>query len=103
MLEKLLFVLFVTGLFATVSEGQDFETGTVLKSEMRPDSQSADLTGNQVVYFIQSGKVVYQIANHTTKTEMSAGQKIQYRVGKNHFYVLNENNKEIKYEIVGKK
>jgi hypothetical protein len=34
---------------------------------------------------------------------MSVGQKIKYRVGKSHFYVLHENNKETKYEIVGKK
>jgi hypothetical protein len=54
------------------------------------------------VYFIQTGSAVYQIANHSTKTEMSAGQKIQYRVGKNHFYVFNEKGKETKYEIVGK-
>jgi hypothetical protein len=103
MLKKLLFVLLVTGLLVTVSEAQDYETGTVLKSEMRPYSQNADIAGNQVVYFIQSGNVVYQIANHSTKTEMSVGQKIQYRVGKNHFYVLIEKNKETKYEIVGKK
>jgi hypothetical protein len=103
MLKKLLFVLLVTGLFVTVPEAQDYETGTVLKSEMRPDSQSADVAGNQVVYFIQSGNVVYQIANHSAKTEMSVGQKIKYRVGKSHFYVLHENNKETKYEIVGKK
>jgi hypothetical protein len=103
MLKNLLFVLLVTCLFVTVSEAQDYETGTVLKSEVRPDSQSADTTGNQVVYFIQSGSVVYQIANHSAKTEMSDGQKIKYRVGKSHFYILHENNKETKYEIVGKK
>jgi len=103
MLKTLLFVLLVTGLFVTASEAQDYETGTVLKSEMRPDSQGADIAGNQVVYFIQSGNAVYQIANHSAKTEMSVGQKIQYRVGRNHFYVLNGKNKETKYEIVGKK
>ena len=103
MLKTLLFVLLVTGLFVTVSEAQDYETGTVLKSEMRPYSQSPGVAGNQVVYFIQSGSIVYQIANHSTRTEMSVGQKIRYRVGKNHFYVLNEENKETKYEIVGKK
>jgi hypothetical protein len=103
MSKTLLFVLLITGLLATVSEAQDFETGTVLKSEMRPYSQSDGAAGNQVVYFIQSGNVVYQIANHSTQTEMSVGQKIQFRVGKNHFYVLHEKNKETKYEIVGKK
>jgi uncharacterized protein (DUF1697 family) len=103
MLKTLLFVLIVTGLMITVSVAQDYETGTVLKSEMRPYSQSSGIAGNQVVYFIQSGNVVYQIANHSTKTEMSVGQKIRYRVGKNHFYVLDEKNRETKYEIVGKK
>jgi hypothetical protein len=103
MLKTLLFVVVVTGLMVTVSEAQDYETGTVLKSEMRPYSQSAGIAGNQVVYFIQSGNAVYQIANHSTKTEMSVGQKIRYRVGKNHFYVLDEKNRETKYEIVGKK
>ena len=103
MLKILLFVLLVIGLLVTMSEAQDYETGTVLKSEMRPYSQSAGVAGNQVVYFIQSGNIVYQIANHSTQTEMSAGQKIRYRVGKNHFYLLNEKNKETKYEIVGKK
>jgi hypothetical protein len=103
MLKTLLFVLVVAGLMVTVSEAQDYETGTVLKSEMRPYSQSAGIAGNQVVYFIQSGNAVYQIANHSTKTEMSVGQKIRYRVGKNHFYLLNEKNQETKYEIVGKK
>jgi hypothetical protein len=103
MLKTLLFVLIVSGLVVTVSEAQDYETGTVLKSEMRPYSQSAGIAGNQVVYFIQSGNIVYQIANHSTKTEMSVGQKIRYRVGKNHFYVLDEKNRETKYEIVGKK
>ena len=103
MLKTLLFVLLVIGLLVTVSEAQDYETGTVLKSEMRPYSQSPDIAGNQVVYFIQAGSAVYQIANHSTKTEMSVGQKIQFRVGKNHFYVLSENNKETKYEIVSKK
>ena len=53
MLKTLLFVLLVTGLLVTVSEAQDYETGTVLKSEMRPYSQSAGIAGNQVVYFIQ--------------------------------------------------
>jgi hypothetical protein len=102
MLKTFLFVLLVTCLVVTASEAQDYETGTVLKSEMRPYSPSADVTGNQVVYFIQAGSAVYQIANHSTKTEMNAGQRIQYRVGKNHFYVFNEKGKEIKYEIVGK-
>jgi hypothetical protein len=102
MLKTFLFVLLFTGLVVTVSEAQDYETGTVLKSEMRPYSQSADIAGDQVVYFIQAGNAVYQIANHSTKTEMSAGQKIKYRVGKNHFYVFNEKGKETKYEIVGK-
>jgi hypothetical protein len=101
--KSLLFILLVTGLSVTVAEAQDYETGTVLKSEMRPYSQSAGIAGNQVVYFIQSGNAVYQIANHSTKTEMTVGQKIRYRVGKNHFYLLSENNKETKYEIVGKK
>jgi len=101
--KSLLFILLVTGLLVTVSEAQDYETGTVLKSEMRPYSQSDGTAGNQVVYFIQSGSAVYQIANHSTKTEMTVGQKIRYRVGKNHFYLLSENNKETKYEIVGKK
>lgn len=103
MLKTLLFVLLVTGLLVTVSEAQDYETGTVLKSEMRPYSQSPDIAGNQVVYFIQAGNAVYQIANHSTKTEMSVGRKIRFRVGKNNFYVLSEKNKETKYEIVSKK
>ncbi len=103
MLKTLLFVLLVTGPLVTVSEAQEYETGTVLKSEMRPYSQSTGIAGNQVVYFIQSENAVYQIANHSTKTEMSVGQKIRYRVGKNHFYLFSENNKETKYEIVGKK
>jgi hypothetical protein len=103
MIKTLLFVLLLTGLSVTVSEAQDYETGTVLKSEMRPYSQSAGIAGNQVVYFIQSGNAVYQIANHSTKTAMSVGQKIRYRVSKNHFYLLNEENKETKYEIVSKK
>ena len=102
MLKTFLFVLLVTGLVVTASEAQDYETGTVVKSETRPYSQSADVTGNQVVDFIQTGSAVYQIANHSTKTEMSVGQKIQYRVGKNHFYVFNERGKETKYEIIGK-
>jgi hypothetical protein len=103
MLKTLLFVLVVTGVMVIVSEAQDYETGTVLKSEVRPYSQSSGTAGNQVVYFIQSGNTVYQIANHSTKTEMSVGQKIRYRVGKNHFYLLNEKNQETKFEIVGKK
>jgi hypothetical protein len=104
MVKTLLFVLVVIGVMVTVSKAQDYETGTVLKSEMRPYSQSAGIALSQVVYFIQSGNAVYQIANHSTKTEMSVGgQKIRYRVGKNHFYLLIENNKETKYEIVGKK
>ena len=103
MVKTLLFVLVVIGVMVTVSEAQDYETGTVLKSEMRPYSESAGIAGSQVVYFIQSGNAVYQIANHSTKTEMSVGQKIRYRVGKNLFYLLSENNKETKYEIVGKK
>jgi hypothetical protein len=102
MLKTFLFVLLVTGLLITVSEAQDYETGSVFKWEMKPYSQSANITRNQVVYFIQAGSAVYQITNHSTKTEMSIGQKIQYRVGKNHFYVLNEKGKETKYEIVGK-
>ena len=103
MVKTLLFVLVVIGVMVTVSEAQDYETGTVLKSEMRPYSESAGIAGSQVVYFIQSGNAVYQIANHSTKTEMSVGQRIRYRVGKNYFYLLSENNKETKYEIVGKK
>ena len=103
MLKTLLFILLVTGLLVTVSKAQDYETGTVLKTEMRPYSQSDGTAGNQVVYFIQSGSSVYQIANHSTKMEMTVGQKIRYRVGKNHFYLLSDNNKETKYEIVGKK
>ena len=103
MMKRLLFVLLLTGLLVTVSEAQDYETGTVLKSETRPYSQSDGGSGNQIVYFIQSGKIVYQIANHGTKAEMSAGQKVRYRVGKHHFYLLNGENKETKYEIVDKK
>ena len=51
--KTLLLVLLVTGLLVTVSEAQDYDTGTVLKLEMRPYSQSAGIAGNQVVYFIQ--------------------------------------------------
>ena len=103
MIKRLVFVLLLTGLLVTVSEAQDYETGTVLKSETRANSQSAGIAGNEIVYFIQSGNIVYQITNHSTQTEMSAGQKIRYRMGKYHLYVLSEKNKETKYEIVGKK
>jgi hypothetical protein len=103
MTKTLSFLLLLTALLVTVSKAQDYETGTVLKSETRPYSQSDGVAGSQVVYFIQSGNIVYQITSHSTKTEMSAGQKIRYRVGKRHFYLFNEGSKETKYEIVGKK
>lgn len=102
MLKTFLFVLAIICLLVTVSVAQDYQTGSVLKWEMKPYSQSAKITRNQVVYSIQVENVVYQIANRSTEPEMTIGQKIKFRVGKNHFYLLNEKGKETKYEIVGK-
>jgi hypothetical protein len=80
---------------------QTYEAGRVLKWESRSYSQSAHITRNQIVYWVQVSSATYQIANRRDKPEMAVGQQVKCRVEKNHLFVLNEKAKETKYDIVG--
>jgi hypothetical protein len=56
--------------------------------------------GNRVVYTIKIGDATYQVARHSSKAEMTTGQKIQCRVEKDKL-IVHDDKGETKYDIVG--
>lgn len=88
-------------LFAAVSFAQSYQSGTVLKWEMKPYSQSAHIIRDHVVYSIRIGTAQYEVARRSKNVEMTAGQKVECRLEKSAIYLRNTKGKEIKYEIVG--
>lgn len=88
-------------LFTSVTFAQTWESGTIVKWELKDYSQSAHITRNQIVYSVRVGKVIYQVARRRDKVEMAAGQQVKCRTEKGHFFVRDDRGKETKYEIVG--
>jgi hypothetical protein len=88
-------------LMALSSAAQTDNTCTVLRWETQTYSQSAHITRNHLVYSVQIGNTVYQIARRSTEVEMNSGQQIQCRVDGGHMLVVNGKGKETKYDIVG--
>jgi hypothetical protein len=100
-MKKFLFSLLVASLFTALSAAQTYESGSVLKWEMKSYSQSANIIRNHVVYTVKVGDATYQIAKRSDKVELSVGQRLECRVDKSHFFVLNAKGKETKYDIEG--
>lgn len=88
-------------LFSALALAQSYQTGTVLKWEMKPYSQSAHIIRDHVVYSIRVGGNRYEIARRSKDVEMTNGQQVECRIRESTIYVRNAKGKEIKYEIVG--
>jgi hypothetical protein len=88
-------------LFASTLWGQTAADGTVVKWESKPYSQSAHIIRNHIVYSVQIGDTVLQIARRSDKQEMATGEHIKCRVDSGRVYVVNEKGRETKYDIVG--
>ena len=88
-------------LVATVF-AQSYESGTVVKWETKAFAMTAvHPAGNRVVYSIKVGEITYQVARRSAKVEMTKGAQVQCRVEKNQLIIRNDQNKEVKYDIVG--
>ena len=48
-------------------------------------------------------KTVYEITRHSGKRELAAQQTVKYRLEKNHMYIVADNGKEIRFDIVPQK
>jgi hypothetical protein len=88
-------------LWTLASLAQTYGSGSVLKWEMKSYSQSAHIIRDHVVYSVQVGDSVFQIARRSRELEMSIGQRIQCRIDKGHVFVLNAKGKETEYDILG--
>jgi hypothetical protein len=88
-------------LLASPAWAQSVEDGIVLKWETRPYSQSAHIIRNHIVYSVQIGTAVFQIARRSDKQEMASGEHIRCRIDGGHAFVSNAKGKETKYDIVG--
>jgi hypothetical protein len=88
-------------LFASTLWGQTTADSTVLKWESKPYSQSAHIIRNHIVYSVQIGDTVLQIARRSDKQEMATGEHIRCRIDGGHAFVSNAEGKETKYDIVG--
>lgn len=93
--------LWMVLLFPLIALTQSYQTGTVLKWETKPYSQSAHIIRNHVVYSIRVGEARYEIARRSDKVEMNAGQKIDCRTEEGFMFVRNVKGKETKYQIIG--
>jgi hypothetical protein len=56
---------------------------------------------DELVYRVQIGPVIYEVTNHSTKQQFSAGQDVQCRVAKTHLYIEKPKGGEVKYDILG--
>jgi hypothetical protein len=56
---------------------------------------------NELVYRVQIGSVIYEVTNHSTKQQFSAGQDVQCRVEKSHLFIEKPKGGEVKYDILG--
>jgi len=94
-------VIFCWFIVALPTWAQSSDTCTVLKWETKTYSQSAHITRNHPVYWVNAGGVTYQIGRRTTAVEMQTGQQIKCRVDGGHMLVENEKGKETKYDVLG--
>lgn len=99
MTKALIGLLFL--LLTSVIWAQTYDTGNVLKWESKPYSQSAHIIRNHIVYSVQVGHSILQIARRSVKTEMTVGQQIKCRLDRGHIFVLNEKGKETEFDIIG--
>jgi hypothetical protein len=56
---------------------------------------------NELVYRVQIGSVIYEVTNHSTKQQFSAGRDVQCRVEKSHLFIEKPKGGEVKYDILG--
>ncbi len=93
-------LLFVLLVFPQFAEGQ--QIGTITKWQMETFSQSADITRNHVVYFLDFDGKHYKIARkrREEKPTFQPGDHLQIRVEKGFCYATGRTKKEEKYEIL---
>lgn len=91
--------IILTLLLAFPVLGQSYEAGTVLGWETATYSQSAHIARNEVVYRVRVGGATYKITRERESVELTAGQ-VRCRVKSKSLYILRENGKEKKFEIV---
>lgn len=89
-------------LFSTSAGGAQVPSACkVLKWRSEPYSQSAHIIRNHIVYSVQSGDTIYEVARRSEKIEMNIGQQFECRFEKNRVLIWNKKDKETKYNIVG--
>jgi hypothetical protein len=79
------------------------QTATITKWEVETYSQSAHITRNHVVYFVDVAGKHYKIARkqREEKPDFQVGDKLQIRFEKDMCYLTKANGKEAKYEVLG--
>lgn len=100
-LMPLILLLVVLLVFPVLAQCQ--QTATVTKWEVETYSQSAHITRNHVVYFVDMDGKHYKIARkqREEKPEFQVGDKLQVRFDKDICYITKANGKEAKYEVLG--
>jgi len=95
-------LLFVV-LAAAPLMAQGLQTGIITKWDTETFSQSAHITRDHVVYFVDADGKHYKIARYSRedKPEFHVGDRLSLRFEKNNCYVVKPNGKESKYEILG--
>jgi len=98
---RTLILLLVVLVFPVLAPCQ--QTATITKWEMETYSQSAHITRNHVVYFIDVDGKRYKIARklREDKPDFQVGDKLQVRIEKDACYVTKANRKEARYEVLG--
>lgn len=98
---RTLILLIVVLVFPALAQCQ--QTATITKWETETYSQSAHITRNHVVYFVDVDGKHYKIARkqREDKPDFQVGDKLQVRFEKNTCHVTKANGKQAKYEVLG--
>jgi hypothetical protein len=93
--------LLVVLVFPLLAECQ--KTATITKWEMETYSQSAHITRNHVVYFVDVDGKHYKIARkqREDKPDFRVGDKLRLRFEEDTCYVTKASGEEAKYEVLG--
>ncbi len=89
---------------------KSYHFGKVIKWDTEAYSQSAYITRNRVVYYVQGSAMTYKITRrHDNDVRMQAEQQIQFRIEDTngsrgvvgHMFIFGNTGEETEYNIVG--
>jgi hypothetical protein len=82
---------------------QSYQQGRILRWDTEAYGKHKTVSRNAAVYYVQVGKIVYQITCGTTKPEanLTSGQDVQCRIEKDQMFIPGEKGKDVKFSIIG--